>query len=294
MSINRFQLNLLNDFIFKKILGEVGAEEQLKSFLSAVLKRTGRDKDIDGANFKILESKTLTADLIEGKTSILDVLAELDDGSKVNIEVQLKSVGNMGTRSAFYWSKLFANSLEAGEKYEKLPKVITINILGSQFLQDTREYHTSFHLYEDFNKDLRLTDNIEIHLKKKKLEKKDIENNSLHRWLTYLDKNTSPETIKELVKMDNAFQAVEKTIENISRDQISLMAYHKREMEIHDHVSAISSAKEEGREEGEKKGREEEKLSVAKNLLSLNAPMELILKSTGLSLEDIEKLKQRD
>ena len=37
------RLNPLNDYIFQKLLGEKGDEEQLLSFLNAVLKRTGRD-----------------------------------------------------------------------------------------------------------------------------------------------------------------------------------------------------------------------------------------------------------
>jgi hypothetical protein len=38
------RLNPLNDYIFQKLLGEKGDEEQLLSFLNAVLKRSNKDK----------------------------------------------------------------------------------------------------------------------------------------------------------------------------------------------------------------------------------------------------------
>ena len=79
--------------------------------------------------------------------------------------------------------------------------------------------------------------------------------------------------------MDSAIQKVQEKMEYIAQDKEALRAYHMREMAIHDYASCIANA--------EKKG----KIDVARNLLSLNIPMEIILKSTGLSLEEIEKLK---
>jgi len=47
----------------------------------------------------------------------------------------------------------------------------------------------------------------------------------------------------------------------------------------------IASGIEKGRIEGERKG----KLEAARNLLSLNVPLETVLKATGLSLDDLKK-----
>ena len=58
----------------------------------------------------------------------------------------------------------------------------------------------------------------------------------------------------------------------------------------------IEYAKETGLEEGLAKGlakgREERNLEVAINLLQLGTPCEIVAKATGLSLEEVTKLKE--
>ena len=62
----------------------------------------------------------------------------------------------------------------------------------------------------------------------------------------------------------------------------------------------IKKGKEEGKEESIKEGKEEgikesgekEKISIAKNMLKLNFPIEAISQVTGLTASEIEKLKQ--
>ena len=46
----------------------------------------------------------------------------------------------------------------------------------------------------------------------------------------------------------------------------------------------------EGREEGRAEGREEERYSIALSLKELNTPIDVIIKSTGLSEEEIATL----
>ena len=48
----------------------------------------------------------------------------------------------------------------------------------------------------------------------------------------------------------------------------------------------------EGLEEGLAKGREERNLEVAINLLQLGTPCEIVAKVTGLSLEEVTKIKE--
>ena len=54
-------------------------------------------------------------------------------------------------------------------------------------------FHTKFHLWEDTER-YKLTDAIEIHfiemVRFRKLAKKDLINDPLHRWLTYFDEQT--------------------------------------------------------------------------------------------------------
>ena len=243
------RLKPLNDFIFQKLMGEQGSEAELKSFLSAVLGRSLKE-------ITILENKTLTPETIGDKTSILDVRATTDDNTHINIEVQINPYKFMDIRSLFYWSKLYSVALEAGKDYRELPKVITINILDYEhdFIKLDR-FHTKFHLWEDKER-YQLTDAIEIHfiemLKFRKIEKKDIINDSLHRWLTFFDEQTDEETVKELINMDTAIQKANNRLSFLSQDKEFLHQAHLREIALSDFTTAINDAKDEGREEAKK------------------------------------------
>jgi predicted transposase/invertase (TIGR01784 family) len=73
-------------------MGEPGDEEQLLAFLNAVLQKTGRNRIV---SVKIEENKVLSAEIIGNKSSVLDLRAVTAEGVKVNIEVQIRNVGNM-------------------------------------------------------------------------------------------------------------------------------------------------------------------------------------------------------
>jgi predicted transposase/invertase (TIGR01784 family) len=121
------RLNPLNDYLFLKVMGEKGDEEQLCSFLNAVLGRKGQDAL---ESLEIIENKVMPAEVIGDKTSILDVRARTGHGERVNIEVQLRNLGNMDRRSLFYWSLEFSRGMAAGQDYRESPNVIAINIVN--------------------------------------------------------------------------------------------------------------------------------------------------------------------
>ena len=55
----------------------------------------------------------------------------------------------------------------------------------------------------------------------------------------------------------------------------------------------IEYAKEIALEEGIAKGREKERKAIAINFLQLGTPCEIVAKATGLSLEEVTKLKEK-
>ena len=52
-----------------------------------------------------------------------------------------------------------------------------------------------------------------------------------------------------------------------------------------------AEGREEGRAEGREEGRAEEKVEIARKLLEMNSPVNDIAKATGLSIEEIERLR---
>jgi hypothetical protein len=90
--MNKKRLNPLNDYMFLKVMGEKGDEEQLCSFLNAVLKREGQDAI---KSVEIIENKMLAAEVVGDKTSILDLRSITAADDRINIEIQLRNLGNM-------------------------------------------------------------------------------------------------------------------------------------------------------------------------------------------------------
>jgi predicted transposase/invertase (TIGR01784 family) len=271
------RLNLLNDYLFLKVMGEKGDEEQLRGFLNAVLRRTGKDRIV---SVEILENRTFTAQIIGDKSSILDVRALLADGTKINIEVQLRNLGNMDKRSLFYWSREYAKGLEAGQDYQELPNVIAVNIVNFEFIR-TADYHTSFHLWEDTDREYMLSDALEIHfvdmVKFRKLRERDIRNDPLQRWLSYFDADSPAELVEEVIKMDRAIQKAQEKMSYICNDKEALRAYEMREMALSDWTSGVNYARQEGRKETRQE--------IARNLKAMGLSAAQIAKATGLPEE---------
>ncbi|WP_195430422.1 Rpn family recombination-promoting nuclease/putative transposase [Clostridium sp. D46t1_190503_E9] len=270
----------LNDFIFKKIFGEKGNEDILISFINAVLKRTKKEPIVE---VEIIDNKQLTKELILDKTGIIDVRAKTSKGENIDIEVQLTNQGNMDKRTLFYWGKMYLENIKQGQDYTSLEKVITINILDFEFL-GTDSYQSSFHLWEDIEKDYRLTDVVEIHFlelpKFRNKKNKDYKENDIERWLMFLEKDISETTLKELMSLDTAIEKAEQKIEYLSSDEEAMRIYYERERSLHERANMISSAEE------------RKAIEIAKNLLDI-LDNETIAMKTGLNIEKIKLLRDK-
>jgi predicted transposase/invertase (TIGR01784 family) len=272
------RLQPLNDYLFMKLFGEKGDEEQLLSFLNAVLNRKNEKALV---SIEILENKTFTPEIIGDKTSILDSRAITSEGEHVNIEVQLKDLHNMARRSLFYWSQNFNRSIIAGQEYNELPNVIAINIVNFDYIP-LDDFHTVFHMREDKHTDYILTEAIEIHfinmIKYRKVKNKDFKNNLLERWLAFLDEKTPEDTLQEVMKMDATIQHTAEKMEFLSSDKEVLRLYQLRNMGLSDITSAVNT------------GIKQNTLEIAKNALRAGATIDFVKTITGLDTETIKKV----
>ena len=285
------RFNPLFDFLFFKIFGEKGDEKQLIGFLNAVLWRTGGRsgkeliKDVE-----IQENKSFIKNIIDGKSCILDILAILEDGTKVNIEVQLSNKYNMERRSMFYSSKILLEGFKEGQDYRELPNVIAINIVDFDFPVHGG-VHTCFRLREDTDPTNILTPALEIHfinmVKWRKQTERDIVNDPLHRWLIWLDETSPVEMVEEVVNMDNAIMAANERQDFLLQDDDERRNYWSLRMAEHDRISNLNGARREGEEIGEERGEKRTRHEIARNLLAENSSPEFVQKITGLSLEEI-------
>lgn len=236
----------LNDFIFKKVFGEKGNEDILISFINAVLKRTNKEPIVE---IEIIDNKQLTKEVINDKTGIIDVRARTAKGENVDIEVQLTDQGNMDKRTLFYWGKMYLENIKQGEDYTSLEKVIAINILDFDYLK-TESYQSSFHLWEDIEKNYMLTDMVEIHFlelpKFRRKKNKNYKDSAIERWLAFLEKDIPETTLRELMDLEPAIEKAEKRIEYLSSDEETMNTYWERERSLHERANMINSAEQRG------------------------------------------------
>ncbi|SFT24519.1 Rpn family recombination-promoting nuclease/putative transposase, partial [Bacillus sp. 103mf] len=151
-------VNLRIDFAFKQLFGTKGNEEILTGFLNAVLEES-LDAPITSLQ---LEDPHLHKSYEDDKLSILDLLATLDNGTQVNIEIQLRNTHDMVKRSLYYWSKLYTSQMQEGMPYRSLRKTITINLLDFILFSHDDSFHTIGQLWNAKTQQI-LSDDIEIH-----------------------------------------------------------------------------------------------------------------------------------
>jgi len=280
--------NPLNDFLFHKVMGEKGSEPQLTSFLNAVLGASGR-KPIE--SIEIVENRTFVKNIMAGKSCSLDVIAVLDDGTIVNVEVQLLNERNMNRRTLFYWSKLYTKSLKKGQDYRDIPDVVTVNIVGFDYPPNER-VHSVFHLREDSDLAAVLTPVMEIHfvnVLRWRQGKKDIANDPLHRWLAWLDPESPPELVEEAKIMDGAIMAADRRHKFVMQGDDARSIYEMQQKVEWDRISQLSTA----RDEGWQAGRQEESERTVRNALAKGYTIGQIHDLTGLDMETIAGLQTR-
>lgn len=131
------------------------------------------------------------------KLGILDVLAELNDDTKINIELQTKAYAEWDKRQIFYLSKLYVSDLLAGEDYGKLRRCVGISILDFN-LTDREEYHSVYRLRDQ--KGNEFSNMLEIHVLE--LQKKINDQGAVEEWIRFF--NATSEEELDMLQTKNA------------------------------------------------------------------------------------------
>ncbi|MGL5578951.1 MAG: Rpn family recombination-promoting nuclease/putative transposase [Fusobacteriaceae bacterium] len=263
------------DFIFKQIFGSENEKTVLLSFLNTAIKPEHKIVDVELRNVEI------TKEAIEDKNSRLDVKAVADDGTIINVEIQLTNKYNMPKKTLFYWSKLYSEQLKEGIDYSNLKKTICINIVDFIQFKEIKEYHSIFRVKEE-KTGISLDDVLEIHFlelpKLKGFDKADL----LSGWGMFL-KEPSSDVVEEAEESIREIKTAKKKLWVISSDEDEREKYRMREKGKLDEFSAMAQATR----EGERK----KAIDIAKNLIGVLS-VEEISKITGLTLKEINELKK--
>ena len=75
------------------------------------------------------------------KRGLLDIKAEINDGTMIDVELQMKNEKNTEERATEYMGKMISEQLQVGDSYQKLKKSIVIFITNYNFL-NRNSYHS--------------------------------------------------------------------------------------------------------------------------------------------------------
>ncbi|WP_317382447.1 Rpn family recombination-promoting nuclease/putative transposase [Megasphaera stantonii] len=259
------QLNRLNDVFFKYLLGDAKKKFLTLSFINGILNRT------DDTLFTDLEflDKEMTPIMQDGKVSVLDIRAKMNDGTQVNIEVQVCKDPDMARRSLYYWAKMYGSELREGEPYDKLMPAISINLMDFNAFAQYTACHHSYHICNDETKDI-LIDDLEMHfIELEKIRIGDIRKlRKSERWIAYFSHQCSDEEREVLAMSEPAIKEAMKCEMYFTQDEKLRRKYEIQEKARRDYISMMHNIEksrtegwqkglEEGRAEGLAEGREE-------------------------------------
>ncbi len=278
-------INPFTDFGFKRLFGEEPNKDLLIDFLNVLLK----EQQGEIVDLTYLKTEQLGNTELDRK-AIFDLYCENEKGEKFIVEMQKSKQNFFKDRSLYYSTFPIQEQAQKSDWNYELKAVYTIGILDFVFDEDKIDK-------DKFRYDVKLQ---EIKTNKTFYDKltfiyfempkfnKSIEELETHydKWL-YVLKNLHkldrlPENLKEKV-FERVFEVAE--IAKFSHEEY--LSYEDSLKYYRDLKNSLDTAKEEGREEG----KEERTLELVRNFLENGVSIEIISKSTGLSVVEIEKIK---
>lgn len=235
------------DVVFKLLL--TSEEALLRDMLESVLGRTVRaitvlDADIPG-------------ELVGDKTIILDIRAQLDDGTRVDVEMQVRVPPTLRGRLVYYGARDFSAQLARGDGYERLTPTVVIVWTVEPLFPDLDRLHSVFELRERHTHRL-YGEELAIHV----LQLGSLgasataeEDARVVRWARFLTAR-DPATLDQLAQESPIMSLAKETLEALSQDpRAQRLARERAEAQIFYRMD-LAASREEAEREGRKAGLE--------------------------------------
>ena len=268
------------DFAFKLIFEQ--HKDMLMSLINAVVSAIDQVQDLEVRNPYTRKDTSFE------KFAVLDIKAQATNGTYYNIEVQVTDELHYDKRSLYYWAKLYADQMIAGDSYSSLQKTIGIHVLNFSLLDEVK-YHNVFHIV---NKDngKKFSDMLELHYIELPKVPTDFSYilNTLDRWSAFLaraEKYTAT-TLPDALSSDPMICKAMEIFETTRLDDSDRQTYDARLKWLRDETSALETryirGKIEGKIEGKAEGKAEGKIETAQTMDAAGFDKETIRKITGL------------
>ena len=286
---------LTYDFTFKKVFknNPTYMKEFIYTMLPFLNLENYKVRFLDSELTRFLDSE-LTKEKKERKKTV-DILISLDDKIYIDIEMNRSKFQNIYLRNLEYLKKLSTMLWKEGEDIQNLKekKVIQINLNANEKEKAPDDIIASCGLLTGYIYDVNglvfsknLEENHYLYYNEG-VRRKDV------IWLTALTSKTFTELYKlisQVLEKSVALKFMEDVVD-MSKDEFILHEWEKDKFDELVKINELESAINEGKAIGFEDGTNKRNIEIAKNMLKKNMSLEDISEITGLSIENIKKLK---
>ena len=287
---NQIPIDLLRDFPFKALIRDPSSRKVLAEVLSEITKLDFID--IYEASF---EGGEIVKRELHEKGMTSDILVKVNSSVVLILEMNYQSTVNLFSKNTTY---AFGVLLELTKpKQERYPKVYLINFNGFSPFHTKKEI--VYFKMRNENGEKEETDLLEsIHINLVNIQKRGYNvSEKIKKFVDFLLTERLEELVKKYGK-DEEYMAMVRTVEQLYTDPKYIGYYdvaeaerqEKEDIYLTGELEGRASGLQEGRISGIKEGKAMRDEEIARNLKTLNVPLSMIEKATGLSIREINKL----
>lgn len=245
ISTNDDVILLTVDYAFKKVMHN---KTVLKGLLSAVL----NIKAEDITEITYLETTT-EKESQKKKLGILDLFVKMSNNKCINIEMQAHFFEYWTNRSLYYLTKKFSEQAVREDQYTNkyLYPCISISILDFIWNKDEPSFYNQYYLMNPTSNQM-FTDKLVFHtieLPKIVNATDEEKQNPIYRWARFFRSKTWEE-YEQCAKGDISMETAVDELKNIHDDQIKMLEYLHRQIEIMDQNQLLEDANTRGYQTG--------------------------------------------
>jgi predicted transposase/invertase (TIGR01784 family) len=287
------------DFAIKYLLKNKGDYDIIEGFISALFASQGYPPVKINA---LLDSESNKEEL-EMKKSIADLVVEDAEGNKYIVEIERAYTPNFMHKACFNSSRLVVDGIYGNQDYTTIKKIFHISLLYFS----TKEMHKPIYHGKTIIHEVDTKHPVDVTIANEGLiifntpnvfpeyffisvpMFDDVINSEIDEWL-YVMKHSE---IRQGFKSPYMTKVAERlsVIKMSSEERNEYIYYQKQSVHSQD---ILSAAEAKGEAKGKAEGKAERDIEIAKNLLSQNVDVNTISIATGLTLEEILKLKNKN
>ena len=288
-----------DDRVFKLILTSPDSKPALMDLIAAIIGQQVRDVAVRNNELPPKDTKE--------KAERFDVNCVLDDGTQVDLEMQASRIQedtsggfqNLKGKSIYYLCDLHSSQSAKGlRRYDRLARTYQVTFCSYTVFPERAEYLNTYSFRH--GKDGELLANavqivyVELSKLQKILEKSVNDMTDLEKWAVFFQYASEPaarKTVNEVIASKEELQMAGDLLMSISKDERERAVFRSRRMYQTDLASDFATAEDRGRREGERRGAQNRSIEIARRMLHRNRPVEEIVEDTGLTVEEVESLK---